>query len=186
MPASLRDLFFSLLAIIAASGCSSAHIPVPPGEIPQGRPVTAEEEAYGHEVLTELQQQYELDYNDPRLDQIQKIVDRLTHAAGVDKDPWHVFLFKSPETKNAAATRGNHVFVWSGLLNSVSSDDELSVIIAHELSHVLAGHTDPDPNEEVKKILISVGAIAAGVAVSAATNNPYFSADLVNLTSAAT
>lgn len=183
---AFRAALHIVLPILFFVACSAPRPPIPAGEIPLPRPVTVDEEQYGQRVLEELQQQYPLDYNDPSLNRITAVVDRLTKAAKADKEPWHVYLFKAPSVQNAAATRGNHVFVWSGMMDQVADDDELAVILSHELAHVLAGHTDPDPNEEVKKILISVGAVAAGIAVSTATRNPYISADLGNVTSSIT
>jgi hypothetical protein len=69
--------------------------------------------------------------------------------------------------KNAAATRGNHIFIWSGILDVATSEGEIATVVSHEMAHVLAGHTHPDPNEELRNMLIQVGAIAAGTALSA-------------------
>lgn len=167
-----------LLLILFASACASARKPVPPGVIPDAKPITTEEEQYGHTVLAELSEQYELDYNDPRLDKAIEIVDRLAKSANANQDPWHVYLFKAPEVKNAAATRGNHVFIWSGIFDAAKNDDELAAILSHEIAHVLSGHTEPDPNEMVKEILIQVGALAAQIAVTYSTNNPQLGHDL--------
>jgi len=154
---------FSLLFL---SACSTRKAPVQVGHIPKSKPITIAEEQYGHTVLQKMSEKWPLDYNDPRLDKVTEIVDRLTVAANADKEPWHVYLFKAPKVKNAAATRGNHVFIWSGMLDWIQSDDELATILGHELAHVLARHTDPDPNEAAKKMLIRVGAIAASIAVA--------------------
>ncbi len=166
---------FSLLLL---SACSSKKAAVPVGHIPKSKPVTTTEEQYGHTVLQKMSEKWPLDYNDPRLDKINEIVDRLTKAAKADQEPWHVYLFKAPEVKNAAATRGNHVFVWSGMLDWIQTDDELATILGHELAHVLARHTDPDPNEEVKKMLIRIGAMAAGIAVARGTDGGQIGANL--------
>ncbi len=167
-------------------GCAPQRPPLPPGVVPEARPVTASEEQYGHQVLSALSEQYPLDYNHPRFDAVIEVVDKLTSAAQADKDPWHVYLFDAPRIKNAAATRGNHVFVWSGLLNFTKDDTELATILAHEIAHVLAGHTDPDPNEEIKKLLINIGAVAVGVAASRTTGNPYTAQNLGNIASSLT
>lgn len=147
-------------------GCAPPRPPVPPGVVPSPRAMTTEDEQYGHEVLTALSEQFEIEYNDSRLDNIVDIVDRLAKRNNLGNDPWHVFLFRAPTIKNAGATRGNHVFVWSGMLDEVKSDDELAAVLAHEIAHVIAGHTDPDPNEEIRKLLLGVGAMALGIAVS--------------------
>lgn len=163
---SKQKFIFAVLTIVLLSSCAPVRPPVPPGVVPKPRLLTTAEEQYGHEVLAGLTEKYELDYNDPRLDTITKIVDKLTHAAGADQSPWHVYLFREPTIKNAAATRGNHVFIWSGMLDLAKSEEEIATILSHEIGHVLAGHTDPDPQEEVKKLIINVGAMAAGIAAS--------------------
>ncbi len=187
MRTGTNQLSRALSAIVAlllffTEACAPARAPIPPGTVPAGRPVTSAEEQYGHEVLTALSEQYNLDYNDPRLDNVIEIVDRLTQAAGADHSPWHVYLFRAPQVKNAAATRGNHVFVWSGLLDVAKSDAELATIVSHEIAHVLAGHTEPDPQEEVKKLLIGLGALAAGVAIAHSTGDPMMGRNLGDLT----
>lgn len=156
------------------------------GTIPKPRQVTVTDEQYGHKVLTALQDQFELDYSDPRYNKVVEIVGRLTKAAKADQDPWHVYLFKAPGVKNAAATRGNHVFVWSGMLDATNSNGELATILAHEISHVLAGHTDPDPNEEIKKLLISLGAAAAEIAINYGTSGSGANINLGQLGGAVT
>lgn len=180
------QVVFLLILMALLSACASSRPPVPPGTIPKPRAPTVTEEQYGHTILNELSKKWDIDYNDPRLDTVTEIVDRLTLAAGAGKDPWHVYLFRAPAVKNAAATRGNHVFVWSGLLDFAKNDSEIATFISHEIAHVLAGHTDPDPNEEVKRLLIELGAVAAGVAVTVATNSPSLGDTLGQMTQAVT
>ncbi|MDD2943928.1 MAG: M48 family metalloprotease, partial [bacterium] len=156
------------------------------GEIPEARPLKPDEEQYGHQVLQALTEQYELDYNHPRYNEVVGIVEKLTAAAGADKDPWHVFILRDNNLKNAAATRGNHVFVWTGMLDYTSSEAELATVLSHEIAHVLARHTDPDPNEEARKLLVQVGAMAAAMAAAGATSSYQASQIVGNLTGTVT
>ena len=159
------------------TGCAASRPPVPVGTIPEASPVTPEEENYGHEVLQTLSQKWQLDYNHPRYQNVVDVVEKLTKAIGADKDPWHVYVLKDDSFKNAAASRGNHVFVWTGMINSTQNDEELATIIGHEIGHVLAHHNDPDPNESMRELLVQAAAIAAGIAVAQVTRNPYISDD---------
>lgn len=172
----------------ALAGCASNRDPVPVGDIPPAETISTEEEQYGQQALTELNRRWELDYNDTRFDKVLNIVDQLAEAAGANQDPWHVYLLKAPEVKNAAATRGNHIFVWSGMLDKLQTDGELATILAHEMAHVLSNHTDPDPTEEMTQLLINVGALAAGVAVATQVGTPNVNVGggLGDLTSALT
>ena len=88
-----------LILCLAFSACSARKASVPLGTIPAPRSPSIEEEKYGHEVLKKLSEKYTLDYQDPRLDDIRDIVEKLAKAAKADKDPWHVFLFQAPEVK---------------------------------------------------------------------------------------
>ncbi len=174
-----------ILPLLFFVGCASSRAPIPPGEVPDAKPVSVADEQFGHKVFQELTDQYEQDYNHPRAVEVQNIVERLTKVAGGNQYPWHVYIFKDVSVKNAAATRGNHVFIWSGLLDATKNEAELATILSHEIAHVLAGHTDPDPNEDIKKLLINLGAMAAGIAVNYATRSSL-AADLGNLTSSLT
>ncbi len=155
-----------LVALISFSclGCAPTRKPVPVGEVPLPSPVSAEDEQYGQAVLGEFMQQYKLDTDDGRINRVRDIVDRLAAAAQAGNEPWHVNIFLDDQFKNAAATRGNYIFVWTGILDSVRSDDELATVLAHEMGHVLAGHTQQTPQEEASRILSGVaGAITSGV-----------------------
>ena len=147
-------------------GCSSHHRAAPSGEIPRQAPPSAEDEEYGQQVFRELSRRYPLDASDARADRVRSIVDRLATAAGVAKDPWNVYVLVDPAFKNAGATRGNFIFVWTGLFDDVRDDDEFAAILGHELAHVLAGHTKPDPMEEVRSMVGGVAGDVAGQVVS--------------------
>ncbi len=172
---------FVLIIFITLQACAPSRSPLPQGIIPKPHPISVKEEQYGHQVLTALSEKYTLDFDDPRLNNINDTVEKLTSSIKADKDPWHVYLFKEDSIKNAAATRGNHIFVWSGMLDLIDNDGELAVILSHEIAHVIARHTDPDPNEEARRLLIQLGAVAAGMAVAATTKNPNLSTNIGNL-----
>jgi len=147
-------LLFGLTVIL--TGCPPARRPIPPGVIPKQHAVSTADELYGHEVLSRLVQRYPLDHDDARIKRVRDIVDRITAAAGLSQNPWHVYVLSGDGFQNAAATRGNYIFVWTGMLNTVKNDEELAVALAHEIGHSLAGHTKPTPAEEVNAKLAGI------------------------------
>jgi predicted Zn-dependent protease len=152
--------------IMALVGCGAGRVPISPGSIPTGSYVSAEDEAYGHQVLSTLTATYPLSRDDMAINRVRGLVQRLATAGKVDQHPWNVFVLEDTRTINAAATRGNYVFVWSGMLRLAQSDGELATVIAHELGHLLANHTKPTAAEEASDIMAKVGGEIAGQAVA--------------------
>jgi predicted Zn-dependent protease len=147
------------------AGCSG-RVPVQPGIIPREIFVSAEDEAYGHQVLAELSRTNPLSRDDASIERVRNLVTRLAKAANADKHPWNVFVLQGDDIVNAAATRGNYVFVWTGMLRTVQSDGELAAVIAHELGHVLANHTKATPQEEAGAIMAKTTGDIAGQIVA--------------------
>lgn len=53
---------------------------------------------------------------------------------------WTIFILDSNEI-NAFATSGGHILITRGLLKCADSEDALAAVIAHEISHVVLGHS---------------------------------------------
>jgi predicted Zn-dependent protease len=152
---------FLALVLTALCSCATQRRAIPIGEIPQASYVSNEEEQYGLAVFAELHKQYPLSKNDDDINRVRSIADRLSRAAGAEQQPWNVYVFAGDRVKNAAATRGNFIFVWTGMLLAAKHDEELATVIAHEMGHVLARHPLPDPGEEANAIIAgSIGTIA--------------------------
>lgn len=150
----VKYLLLSLILFFQA--CGPLRQPVPPGTVPDQDTVSAADEQYGHAVFNALSERFKLDRDDARINRVRDIVDRLVKPLSANTNPWHVHLLVDKNIKNASATRGNYIFVWTGLIESVKNDDELATILAHEVAHLLAGHTKPTPAEEFSAIMSSV------------------------------
>ena len=77
---------------------------------------------------------------------VQEYVDRLGRSlvasttgvpAGMDFD---FQVIDAPDTINAMAMPGGHIYVYSGLLRAVDSEAELAAVLAHEIAHVAERH----------------------------------------------
>lgn len=159
--------YLAVALLLFLTACGPQRPPLPPGIVPEQSEVSAEDENYGHQVLNELMDRYELDNDDARINRVRDIAQRLTETKNPNANPWHIYVLKDPAFKNAAATRGNYIFVWTGVLETVRDDDELATILSHEIGHVLAGHTAPNPAEEVNRMIAGIAGTAAGHVVAA-------------------
>jgi len=169
------------MVLALLSGCASARQPVPVGYIPEQQAIDFADEEYGQTVLGNLLDRYMLSNDDQAIMRVERIVQQLTTTAKADRNPWHVHVLSDDAFKNAAATRGNHIFVWTGILKQVKNDDELAAILAHEIGHVLAGHTASDPSEEVNGILSGVAGSITSSVLSAQGGGLGLAADLAGV-----
>lgn len=75
---------------------------------------------------------------------------------------WEFNLVKSDEI-NAWCMPGGKIVVYEGIMNLVSSDDELAVVIGHEVAHAVAKHSNERMSQQV---LAQYGANAIGILTS--------------------
>ena len=95
---------------------------------------------------------------------VRRVGQRIASAVGNDLPgaKWEFVVFDAPESVNAFALPGGKVGVYTGLLKLAESDDELAVVMGHEIGHVTARHG----SERMSK---GVAAAVVGVALDAAT-----------------
>lgn len=98
--------------------------------------------------------------SDPRIEAyLQGIADRLVPAMGIDASMPIRAHFSADATVNAMATIGGHLVVYRGLLERLSSENALAMVMGHEIAHVR--HRDP---------IVSLGrGVVVGVALAALT-----------------
>ncbi len=139
----------------------AARAPIPVGHIPPPQEVTDADRAFGKQVLNQLSQSHPIS-KDPDLNiRVTEIVDKLAVAANAETFPWRVYVLESDQTVNAGATRGNYMFVWTGMLKKALSDDELATVLGHEMAHVLARHTHSTPGEEAQNMITGIAGVAS-------------------------
>jgi predicted Zn-dependent protease len=72
--------------------------------------------------------------NQPLQENLQRLLDKLPADSALHQYNFHVQLVKSDEI-NALAMPGGHIVVFSGLVEQAESENELAMILAHELGH---------------------------------------------------
>lgn len=165
----IKTLKTVLLATgLALTSCAANRIPVKPGTIPtQNRTITEADQKTGSTVLKQLTKKYPISNNVNYIDRVDRVVLRLTNSIKANTNPWQTYVLTGDDVVNAAATRGNYIFVWTGMLKKAKTDAELASVIAHEIGHVLANHVMPTPGEQVNQALSGIaGAVTREVIVA--------------------
>lgn len=156
----------AVICCAACLACSSSRAPVPPDVIPGGKPLTAEDTDFARGILSSVAKQHPLDVNDPRLHEMENIVEGLVKAAKADQYPWAVYLLQAPEQVKVRAVRGNHIFIWSGFLDAIQAEEERAAVLAEELAHVLARHTDPIAYSAASNLLLETLSVATAIGIA--------------------
>jgi predicted Zn-dependent protease len=75
--------------------------------------------------------------------------------------PYRFHLDPNPDLINAFALPGGHVFVGPGLINQMSSEDELAFVLSHEIEHIDHYHAVERVQIEAQLRKVSLDAFAA-------------------------
>lgn len=163
------------LALLLCNSCTPARVPVPPGTIPAEPRLSEQDYARGDQVRTSLVEQFgEWDNPSARL-RVSRILDTI-FKAHPSTGRWTLTLLNDAKIVNAAATLGNQIFVWRGMVEQVKDDAVLAAVLGHEIAHVRAGHVIPDSAETTNQMVAGiagavVGALAAESGATAIANS---------------
>jgi hypothetical protein len=103
---------------------------------------------------------------DERLKRVQTIVARLLTSLDESPQQWVVrVLDAGPDAVNAFVAGGRYIYIYTALLDAVRSDDELAVVLGHELGHSVLQHrtrAGHDSTEAIANMAALVGQLAGG------------------------
>ncbi|MDD2764203.1 MAG: M48 family metallopeptidase [Opitutaceae bacterium] len=90
---------------------------------------------------------------------VRRVGERIARAVGADLPGanWEFVVFDAPGTVNAFALPGGKVGVYTGLLQFTATDDELAVVMGHEIGHATARHGAQRMTEAVGASLLGIG-----------------------------
>lgn len=127
-------------AVVAVVGCSS--VPVT-GRRSLDLVDDAALVAESRQMFEALKRQYRVS-KDPTMNAtLRRVCDRLVESLPFWDMPlaeWEFVVFDDPNTVNAFAMPGGKIAVFSGTFSVATTDDQLAVILAHEIAHVTAKH----------------------------------------------
>jgi len=122
--------------------------------------ISSEEEvAMGNSVHKQIKKKYAFSDNESIVNGLRKIGGQLAQVADRKDYEYHFYLVNSEEI-NAFTTPGGNIYVFTGLMSKLSSDDELAAVLAHEIGHCAAKHV-------VKKYQAALGySLVGSIALS--------------------
>lgn len=106
------------------------------------KPSKADQVKLGKQAAQQVRQKYKvLPASDPRVKMLRSAAAKILGTVDDSKEPWE-YSFDIIDSKevNAFALPGGPVFFFTGLINRMSTEDQLAAVLAHELVHVRREH----------------------------------------------
>jgi len=100
---------------------------------------TQDEIAAGESVDRQIGKEFKPSSDAETIKRVEKIGRQIAVQSGRGDITFHFEVLESKDV-NAFAAPGGYVYVTTGLLKLVSSDDELACVLGHEIGHVAARH----------------------------------------------
>lgn len=117
--------------------------------------------------------------NDTEIESVvTEIVAPIADAAGIARNRLNVFIVKDDDF-NAFVMGGEDVYLYTGLLTKIRSPNALRAVVAHELGHVLGGHTAQMSAAVAAEIRRTMLIQALGVGLMVAGGNPSLGAGVM-------
>ncbi|QYM80593.1 M48 family metallopeptidase [Horticoccus luteus] len=118
----------------------------------------SQELALGAQSFQAIRQQEKVSTDAKMNERVKRVGERIAAAVGSEMPnaQWEFVVFDSPEV-NAFALPGGKVGVYSGLLKLATTDDELAIVMGHEIGHVVARHGAERMSEQM--VIDGLGAL---------------------------
>ena len=140
MSAQTRRMTRLVLAVVCACAVSFPLAGPLPAAHAQLFGISEEEEIrIGREVESQLARKPGFVHDAAENARVTRIALRLAHVSERPNLPWTYHILNDSQV-NALAAPGGFIFVTSGLLRFVKSDDELAFVLGHETTHVAHRH----------------------------------------------
>lgn len=166
--------FQTLVPVFLACFLSSAIFPPAGGHDHPGRARA------GEKILLEVRKIWPVIEDRAINDYVTHVGKRILKTMESQPFDYQFYVLNTPDI-NAFAVPGGKVFLNSGLILMVESENELAGVMAHEIGHVVARHMAKQSEQGLKMGLAALGAILAGIFLG-----PQAAGALITTTTAAT
>jgi beta-barrel assembly-enhancing protease len=121
-----------------------------------------EEEELSHEFMKLILAHYDIIKDPLIVNYVNGIGQKIVSTLPPQPFSYHFYVIKE-DTYNAFATPAGHIFIYSGLVEAMDSEEELACILAHEISHVLCRHISQKIERAKKVNMATLAGVVAGV-----------------------
>ena len=125
-----------------------------------------EEEELSREFQKLVLKHYQLVKDPVIVNYVNKIGQKILAVMPPQPFAYHFYVVKE-DVYNAFATPAGHIYINSGLLAAMQTEEELVGILAHEISHVVCRHISQKIERSKKVNIAALAGVAAGIFLGA-------------------
>ncbi|WP_297809898.1 M48 family metallopeptidase [uncultured Helicobacter sp.] len=100
---------------------------------------TQEEVALGEQSAQKILKNSKLSTNKKQTQMVKRVGQKIANVAERPDFNWEFYLLEDKQV-NAFCLPGGKVFVYTGLMPLAANDDELAVVLSHEIAHTILRH----------------------------------------------
>jgi predicted Zn-dependent protease len=126
-----------------------------------------QEEDLSREFMKLIMAHYEIIKDPVIVNYVNDVGQKIVSALPPQPFSYHFYVIKE-DTYNAFATPAGHIFIYSGLLDAMDSEEELACILGHEISHVVCRHISQKIERSEKANIATIAGVVAGVLLGTA------------------
>ncbi|MEC4003349.1 M48 family metallopeptidase [Flavobacterium sp. SUN052] len=109
---------------------------------------TSAENKIGDLIWDDIQQTGEVVTNDTIVKTLDKLINPICKANGIERDSLKIHILKKAEI-NAFALPNNHLVVYTGLITDCKKQEALQGVLGHEIAHIENNHVMKKLSKEV-------------------------------------
>ncbi|KAK7793882.1 hypothetical protein R5R35_003566 [Gryllus longicercus] len=72
---------------------------------------------------------------------VSRLLDSNKDVEGINEHLWRIIVVDDKDIANAFVLPNGTIFIYTGMLEMCTNDNQLSIVLAHEMSHTILGHT---------------------------------------------
>ncbi|XP_003388335.1 PREDICTED: metalloendopeptidase OMA1, mitochondrial-like [Amphimedon queenslandica] len=92
---------------------------------------------------------------------VRQIVTHNSWCEGITDIDWRITIVDNPESKNIASLPTGDIIIYSGMLNACHNIDEASLMLSHEMAHIILNHAAEDSSYSHLVSMLKLVCIAA-------------------------
>lgn len=135
---------------------------------------TEREIALGQNIANQVAEEMTLSGDQALIDRVSSIGNKIVEICDRKELTYYFYVIddeKQKDEKNAFSLPGGYVYIYKGLLDDLSDNDELAFILAHEIGHIVSRHA-------VKRLQAMMGYNLAAISSAIVTRDYQFSQGL--------